>query len=278
MRYLLLAVAVAMAAPITAGADTLETIKDRGTVRLGVRTDAPPFSYTGKDGNPAGLAVKLCTEVVSLMAERLGRALATEFVTVSASERFLALTEGRTDLHCGPASATLARREVLDFSILYFVDGAGAAVRPGTFETVFDEGGGRFGYVAGTTTKTVVADLVARNNLEAETFEFRTHADGLRALNNGELDIYFGDQAILLFQIENIGLTDRIAVMEEIFSFEPYALVMPRGESALRLEVDRALSTIYNDGRIYGLIVDELGDFPLPPEARAVYQIVGMPE
>lgn len=261
-----------------ATADVLDDIEKRGVIRLGVRPDAPPFSYLDNRGEPAGLAVRLCHKVVELMSQRLGKALEIEHVRVNARQRFSALTEGRTDLHCGPASATLKRRESLDFSILYFVDGAGAAIRPGAFETVFDQRAGRFGYVAGTTTASVVEDLVRRNSLNVEKTEFENHPAGLAALNAGELDVYFGDQAILLFQIATQGLSESIVVMDEIFSFEPYALVMKRGETRLRLEVDRALSVIYDRGEIYAIITDELGDYPLPPEARAVYQIVGLPE
>lgn len=277
IRTLVLALA-AVLLPIMAAGDALDEIIKRGTVRLGVRSDAPPFSFTRKDGGPAGLAVRLCEEVVGLMAERLERDLTIEFVPVNAQQRFRALVDGQSDVHCGPASATLGRREFLDFSVLYFVDGAGAAVRPGTFETVFDRGAGKFGYLAGTTTMAVVHDLIERNDIKGQTVAFDSHPAGLHALDRGEVDVYFGDQAILLFQIDKLGMADRIEVMEEIFSFEPYALVMRRGESRLRLEVDRALSSIYNLGQIYLIIAEELGDYPLPPEARAVYQIVGLPD
>ncbi len=278
IRKLMMALVAALI-PAAVAADVLDDIKTSGTIRLGVRAAAPPFSFTDDKGRPAGLAVRLCTEVVQLMARNMGRdRLGIEFVIVNARQRFPALVEGRTHLHCGPTSATLMRRESLDFSILYFVDGAGAAVRPGAFETVFDTRAGRFGYVSGTTTGAVVQDLIERNLLKVETVEFENHPAGLMALDAGKLDVYFGDQAILLFQIDKQGLASRISVMEEIFSFEPYALTMKRGESRLRLEVDRALSTIYDSGKIYSMITDELGDYPLPPEARAVYQIVGLPK
>ena len=213
------------------------------------------------------------------MAAQMGRErLGIEHVTVNARERFPALIERRTDIHCGPASATLQRRETLDFSILYFVDGAGIASRPQSYQQVFESGGGTFGVVGGTTTMAVAEDLIARNGLDGEILIFPSHDKGLAALADGTVDLYFGDQAILLFQIEAAGLAEQIGVREDVLSFEPYALVMRRGETALRLAVDRALSAIYEDGGIYRLIRKELGDYPLSPEARAVYEIVGMPE
>ena len=197
---------------------------------------------------------------------------------VTSAGRFPALMHGETDLHCGPASATLRRRETLDFSILYFVDGAALAARPGGYETVFETGRGDFGVLEGTTTVAIAEDLRTRNDIEGELRKFPSHRRGLAALAKGEIDMYVGDQSILLFQIEALGLADEIAVREDILSFEPYALVMRRGEDRLRLAVDRALSSLYDDGSIYQMIRQELGDYPLSPEARAVYQIVGLPQ
>ena len=279
MKIVLTALVLGLASVSLATADVLEKIADRGVIKLGVRSDAPPFSYYGANGLPAGLAVALCEKTTDLIAEQLGvGSLGIEYVKVEAGTRFRALANGSTDLHCGPASTTLKRRETLDFSIFYFVDGAAAAVRPGTYETVFDGRSGKFGVLNGTTTQDVVQDLVDRNSMDVEVLYFQDHSAGLHALSKGALDIYFGDQAILLFQIAEQGLTENVSVMEEIFSFEPYALVMKRGETRLRLAVDRALSQIYDEGLIYKMILDELGNYPLPPETRAMYQIVGLPE
>lgn len=279
MRVYLTAALLALGLCGHAAADVLKSIQDRGSIRLGVRADAPPFSYQDPGGSPAGLAVAICKRVVDNLALQLSMgSLGVDYVTLTAEERFSALVQGRTDLHCGPASVTLSRRQILDFSILYFVDGAAAAVRPGTYETVFDDKAGRFGYVAGTTTAEVVKDLIERNDIDAEQVAFPSHVSGLKALSDKRIDVYFGDQAILLFQIDEQKYADEIVVMEEVFSFEPYALAMKRGETNLRLAVDRALSTIYDQGLIYKMILDELGDYPLPPETRALYQIVGLPE
>lgn len=279
MRTSLSLVLAILLAPFPAAADVLEKIRTTGEIRLGVRKDAPPFSYLNANAEPAGLAVRLCEEVAGRIAGYLNLPeLSVEHRVVSASERFDILAEGLTDLHCGPASATLSRRETMDFSILYFVDGAAIAEREAGYEGVFARGAGRFGVLAGTTTVGIARDLAERNGVKAEIIEFPAHNRGLLALDTGQVDLYFGDQAILLFQIDKLGLAGRIGVQEEILSFEPYALVMRRGEHAMRLAVDRALSEIYAEGLIYELIEDELDNYPLPPEARAVYEIVGLPE
>ncbi len=196
MMNRLIAAATAMAAFLAAGtssADVLNEIAERGSIRLGVRADAPPFSYKRPDGSPAGLAVSLCHQVSQGIAKQLGRErLGIEFITVNARQRFPALIEGRTDLHCGPVSATLKRRESLDLSILYFVDGAAAAVRPGTYETVFDTKAGKFGVLGGTTTEAVVEDLIERNDIEASIETFEAHTQGLSAISQRTAFFHLG--------------------------------------------------------------------------------------
>ncbi|MEM8793881.1 MAG: amino acid ABC transporter substrate-binding protein [Pseudomonadota bacterium] len=270
-----------IAAPLAgtiAAADVLSQIEERGAIRLGIRPDAPPFSYLTEAGEPAGLAVALCRSVVAAMARQLGRdGLDVRFVPVNARGRFDALITGRTDLHCGPASATLPRRETLDFSMLYFVDGAAAVVRPATYDSVKQIADGRIGVSAGTTTEGMVREMIDRGELDAALVTFQSHELGLRTLKRGRIDAYFGDSGIMRFQMQAMGLDDDLTLLPQTFSFEPYALVMKRGETRLRLAVDRALSGIYRSGKIYELIKQELGDYRLSPLGRAVYQIVGLP-
>lgn len=279
IHKLLLIAALTLAGGTASVADVLNDIVQRGVIRIGYRGDAPPFSYNSVQGKPAGLAVALCEEATRSIQRQFDLPeLAIEYVQVNARSRFPALIEGRTDLHCGPASATLGRRKTLDFSLLYFVDGAGVVIRPGAYESIFDMVDGMVGVLAGTTTETMVRDLVQRNGLHARVRTYPTHSDGLAALTGGKIDAYFGDRAILRFQIRRLGFDHRAALLDQTFSFEPYALVMRRGETRLRLAVDRALSEIYGKGLIYNLILNELGDYKLSPLVEAVYSIVGLPE
>lgn len=278
VRYLMAAcLALCLSGP--AAADALNDILERGIVKLGVRGSAPPFAYLDSNGNPAGLAVRLCNAVVQLIGDHQGTKLGIEYTVLDAKKRFPALLNRETDIHCGPASATLKRRETLDFSLIYFVDGAAAAVRPdGDFSTIFETTDGTFGALGGTTTMGVVEDLVKRNNLDVEIKAFDSHGAGLSELAVGEIDVYFGDQAILFFQIEAQDLIGKVNVVEDVLSFEPYALAMKQGEHRLRLAVDRALSRIYESGLIYQMILQELGDYPLTTEAKTLYLVVGLPE
>ncbi|MEL6794219.1 MAG: transporter substrate-binding domain-containing protein, partial [Pseudomonadota bacterium] len=169
-------------------------------------------------------------------------------------------------------------REALDFSIPYFIDGSSAVFRAGAIEALEDLRGETVGYLKGTTTEAVAAALIDDRAIDAEERAFASHTDGLAALQAGEIAAYFGDQAILRYLIGEIRPTVPLRFSPDQFSFEPYALTMKRGETRLRLAVDRALSDTFASGAIYTHINASLGEVTLSDIALAVYQVVTLPE
>ena len=262
-----------------AAADVLDRISDTGIIRLGVRTDAPPFSYTSQLGEPTGLAVSLCREAATEIKAQLDLAsLKVEYVEVTAATRFEKLFAGETDLHCGPTTATISRREALDFSIPYFIDGSSVVFRAGFIEMVDDLVAQPVGVVAGTTTEVVVSKLSDTRNLDLTIKSYDTHVDGLNALQEGEIAAYFGDQAILRYQLGEMRPPIPLKFSPNQFSFEPYALTMNRGETRLRLMVDTALSKTFASGAIFTHINASMGEVSLSDLALAVYQVVTLPD
>lgn len=278
MRLAIIMGAVVLTAA-AAAADVMSDIKAKGAITLGYRTDAPPFSFQSELGEPAGLAVSLCKEAAKEVRRALSLAkLDVVYKPVTAASRFDELASGGVDLHCGPTTATLSRREMVDFSIPYFVDGSSVVFRAGPIETIDDLVGAEVGVLRGTTTEEIVAALNAERGLGFATTLFETHVDGLKALEAGTISAYFGDQAILRYQLGEIRPRTALSFSPNQFSFEPYALTMRRGESRLRLAVDQALSRTFASGAIYTHINAALGEVTLSDLALAVYQVVTLPE
>ncbi len=276
------AIAIAAVGVLMAGqaaADVLDRVAETGLIRFGVRTDAPPFSYTSQLGEPTGLAVSLCRNAAKEIKSQLGLdALKVEYVEVTAANRFDKLAAGETDLHCGPTTATLSRRETLDFSIPYFIDGSSVVFRSGYIEEVDDLSGEFVGVLAGTTTEGIVGQLSEARALDLTINTYQTHVEGLTALEEGEVAAYFGDQAILRYQLGEMRPNIPLKFSPNQFSFEPYALAMKRGEARLRLAVDRALSSTFASGAIFTHINASMGEVTLSDLALAVYQVVTLPD
>lgn len=263
-----------------AGAATLDRIRDTGVIKIGYRTDAPPFSFHNAVNEPAGYTVALCRAVAAQIKDqlKLGK-LSIDYVPVGAEDRFKAVEDGRVDLLCGATTATLARRERVDFSLPTFVDGASVLLRTTGPQTFGDLEGRKVGVRAGTTTEQALANTVKELKILVETVAVKDHQDGLRKLLNDEIAAYFADRAILFFLMAGSDAPDKLFLSEQQFTYEPYALALQKGDGDFRLAVDRALSRLYRSGAIATVFTSTFGAGAEPTgELRALYRISGLPE
>ena len=63
-------------------------------------------------------------------------------------------------------------------------------------------------------------------------------------------------------------------ISSDVFSFEPHALMLTRGDTDFRLVVDRALASLYRTARIRRIYHDWFGRYgePLTPIVEAMYE------
>jgi polar amino acid transport system substrate-binding protein/glutamate/aspartate transport system substrate-binding protein len=258
----------------------LDRISQEKTIRIAYRTDAPPFSYKDKLGEPDGFMVDLCREVVKKLAGQLNVSpLNVTYVPVTAADRFEAIQQQKADLLCEPTSATLSRRELVDFSISTFVDGAGLMIRADGPRDLKALAGQKIGVLAGTTTEEALHNSLKSAGITADVIPAKTHAEGLAMLEGGKVSAYFGDRSILVSLIKDSKAPEKLMLAENYFSVEPYALALPHGDDAFRLAVDRALSHIYRSGEIAAIFKRTFGDQTKPGEVlQTLYLIAGLPD
>jgi ABC-type amino acid transport substrate-binding protein len=263
-----------------AAAGTIEKLRQDKTLLIAYRDDAPPFSFKGANGEPAGFMVDLCRAVAKNLATELNIGdLKVNYVPVTAANRFEAIETGKADLLCEPTSATLSRREHVDFSIATFVDGAGLLVSgegPGDFGAL---AGKKVGVLAGTTTEQSLRDTLANAKIDAVIVPAKTHEEGLAMLDQGTISAYFGDRAILAYLASKSSAPGKLRLANNYFSVEPYALALARGDGDFRLAVDRALSRIYRSGEIAAVFAHTFGDQTQPSDTlKTLYVISALPE
>jgi polar amino acid transport system substrate-binding protein len=105
-------------------ADTLEAIKLRGKLLVGVSETTPPFSFRRPGENTiTGYDVNL----VQAVTKRLGVAL--EMVPLSSAERIPLLQQGKVDLVATSMTRTRERERDIDFSYIYFITPHAVIVR-----------------------------------------------------------------------------------------------------------------------------------------------------
>jgi len=273
------AVLLAWGALTDASASTLDRIKQEKAIRIAYREDAPPFSYKDKIGEPTGFLVDLCREVAKKLADQLHLAsLNVVYVPVTAADRFEAIQQQKADLLCEPTSATLSRREVVDFSIPTFVDGASLMIRADGPHDLKAMAGKKIGVLGGTTTEESLRDSLKAAGITSDIIPAKTHADGVAMLDDGKISAYFADRSILVSLIKDSKAPGKLMLAENYLSVEPYALALPRGDEEFRLAVDRALSHIYRGGEIGPLFKRTFGDAKPGQVLGTLYLITGLPD
>jgi ABC-type amino acid transport substrate-binding protein len=280
MRRVMLGALLIVLGATPALAATLDRIKETGTLRIGFRADAVPFSYRNDVGEAAGYSVELCRAVATEIRRELGLSrLALDYVPVTTEDRFEAVQQGRIDLLCGATTVTLSRRQMVDFSLFTFADGAGVLLRADGPERFEDLAGQKVGVRAATTTEEALRNTMTRTSMTLDVVTVGDHQDGLDKLLAGEIAAYFADRAILLFLVAQSDTPDRLRLADNYLTYESYALALPRGDGDFRFAVDRALSHVYRSGAIEEVFARSFTTKAKPSEIlRALYVINGLPE
>src|SRR6478752_1232723 len=100
-----------------AASATLDRIKSSGTITLGYRDGAAPFSARQRNGQVRGYSVELCEKIAAAVGRSLGMAdLKIVWKPVDAETRIADVASRKIDAECGSTTITLSRMERVDFS------------------------------------------------------------------------------------------------------------------------------------------------------------------
>jgi putrescine:ornithine antiporter len=264
---------IALSAPLALGQSsqqrtgTLDRIREAGQIRLGYRTDAPPFSYRDNSGQAAGYSVALCQQLVDAVKARAGLGGANAaWVPMAADDRFRALEQNRVDVLCGADTVTLERRSAISFSLPIFPGGIGVLVRSDAPARLQDVLSGRgqtlhptwrasatqvlqargFSVVAGTTTEEWLTGRIRDLEVISNVSPVSSYSAGVQAVLDRRSDALFGERAVLLDLARRQTPAGNLRVLNRQFTYEPLALAFQRNDDDFRLLVDRVLSRIYS--------------------------------
>ena len=261
MRFLGMLLAAALAFP--AGAQTLEKIRKQGVIRLGYVDQAAPFSYADANGDPQGYSVELCRAVADGIAAQLKTQLKTQWVKLTVQNRIDAVRRGRVDVECSTTTWTLGRQRQVDFSLVTFLDGASVLTRSDVEGRRLAEfGGKRIAVMRGTTTERALREALTRGLVSAEVLTITGRDEGLELLRQEKVDGFASDRTTLVGVVARRAAGGGFRLLDEDFSIEQYALMLPRNDPDFRLAVNRVLARLYRSGdirRIYDRWLGPLG-------------------
>ena len=245
---------------------TLARIKAAKAINVAYSPDSAPFSSAAANAEPAGYSIELCKRVIAQIGRAVGEPqLKVNWLPGSVSERLNMVASGRAELECANTTQTQTRLASVDFSNLIFIDGGGLLVKAGApINRIADLAGKRVAVIKGTTTQIRLADTLRLRNIAATLVPIDDSGVGLSLLEAGSVDAYAGDKVKLTALALSAREPNRMALVAEDLSYEPYALALPRNDSALRLEVNKALTQVYIGGEIEQIYAQWLGKLGQP--------------
>jgi len=277
---LVAATLIASALPARAG-PTLDRIRAAGSIVMGYRDDAAPFSFKDREGQVRGYSVELCERAALEVARAAGLpSLKTEWKALAAGERIEAVARGLVDLECGTTTISLSRMETVDFSLPIYVDGGAVLVRTRSkLVKLADLKGRRVAVIPGTTTEQALTRTLTAIGAPAVVVPVGSLADGLAQLARGTVDGMAGDRIVLTVQrARTPSLRDSDFLPSDI-SYEPYGLMMRRDDPDFRLAVNRALVELYRSGGIDPIFQRWFGALGRPgPMLHAMFYLATVPQ
>ena len=150
-------------------AGTLQDVKARGKLVVGVKTDFPPLGFLDKKGVNRGLDIDIAK---ALSKELFGNEHAVEFVSVTSENRIPLLIAGNVDVIAGTLTITEERKREVDFSMPYFVTGQTILVRGNSKISKFqDLAGKKVATIRGSTGDVANEEMFP----DAQRIKFKTN-------------------------------------------------------------------------------------------------------
>jgi len=232
---------------------TLKKIKDSGTVVIGHREASVPFSYIGPDQKVVGYSIDICMKIVDALKAELGvDKLDVKYVPVTPQTRIPLIANGNVNIECGSTTNTLTRQKQVDYAYTTYLTGTKLLVKKTSgIKEVEDLKGRAIALAQGTTNERAIKEAIVKLNIaDVKVLNVKDHAEGFLALETDRVDAYSTDDIQLYGLIAKSKSPADYEVVGRFLSFDPYALMLPRDDSAFRLVVNKTLAGLFRSGEI----------------------------
>jgi glutamate/aspartate transport system substrate-binding protein len=261
---------------------TLKKIQERGAIVIGHRDASVPFSYIDQNQKPIGFSVDLCLKIADAVKDELKKPdIKINYVPVAPQTRFALLANGTIDLECGSTTNTFSRQSQAAFTFTTFITGTKIMVRKDSgIKSVDDLGGKSLVVVPGSTNEQALRAYIEQRKMNTRFLIARDHAEALLALETDRVDAYGSDDVLLYGSRSRAKNPDQYVVVGEFLSYDPYAIMVPRNDSAFATLADKAIAKMFRDGsfmQVYKKWFDPFG-MPLNPLLEAAIKLQALPD
>ncbi|MFL5287129.1 MAG: amino acid ABC transporter substrate-binding protein [Rhodopila sp.] len=280
---------------------TLKVIQERGSILVGFRDDATPFSFLNKANQPIGFSIDLCHGIAEDTARVLHRELLEPdapawqtgvrlvYVPVVADERLPKLVSGVIDLECGSTTANAERARTVAFSPIFFLAGTRLMVplaengKP-IIESYHALAGRTVVVGAGTTSAHVMHQLATAVSPSIIVTELPRLDAAYEMLVAGKADAFASDDILLAGFRATHPEGQRFGIVGDYLSYEPCAIALRREDPAFaelvrdsfrRMAAEGLLKQFYTRWLVSKLPNGDRLNVPMSPHLSEMYRVLG---
>ena len=232
---------------------TLKKVNDSGVFNLGHRESSVPFAYIDSGGTePIGYSMDLCHKIVDRVKETLKMPdLKINYVPVTSQTRIPLLANGTIDMECGSTTKNLTRMKQIDYLGVTFITGTKLLVKKGSgIKDIEDLKGKKVALSLGTTNEKAVKRASKNLDLDLKYLMVKDHPEGFLGLETGRADAYGSDHVLLYGMRSKAKNPEDYEVVGRFLSYDPYAIMVRRDDSAMSLIGNTVLADLMRSGEI----------------------------
>ncbi|MDG0026206.1 transporter substrate-binding domain-containing protein [Trinickia sp. Y13] len=235
-----------------AHADALDAIVKRGTLRVAVPADYPPFGSVGTDMKPQGYDIDMAALLAKSMKVKV------ELVPVNSANRIPYLQTDKVDLIISSLGKTPERAKVIDFSAAY------APYFQGVFgpadvnvKTPDDLAGKTVGATRGALEEIALTNMAPKATIR----RFDDNNATIQAFLSGQVQLIAAGNVVAAAIIAKHP--PRLPEMKFIIKDSPCYVGLAKNEPRLLAQVNAAIEAAKKDGELQAMSKKWLGQ-PLP--------------
>jgi general L-amino acid transport system substrate-binding protein len=222
--------AISIASADRSDAQTLKTVRERGTLNCGVSQGLMGFSSTDDNGTWIGFDVDFCRAVAAAIFDDPAK---VTFVPLDAGSRFTALQSNEIDVLSRNSTWTMSREGSLGlmFAGIAYYDGQGFLMRRDAgIDSVLQLSGKTVCTQTGTTTELNLSDYFRSHDMDLKVLALGTAEDTLKAYDDRKCEVLTSDVSQLYAERLKLVAPDGHIILPEVISKEPLGPAVRQGD------------------------------------------------
>ncbi len=225
----------------TGSQGTLEKIRNRDKIMVGVRADFPPFNFIDRTGKNAGLEIDIA---YNLAEKLLGTTDKVQFIPIyDASQRIELLNQGKVDLIIAAIKDTPELQEKIDLSQPYYASGIGFLTRKDSNITSWQN--------LNAKNVCLIRETSANNFLTEigmNIEKFRSLAEVYVALQSGRCIGFVHDHAVIVKILQDPEWSNEWHQALPVLLKTPWVMGIQSGDALFKQVIDTAILQLEAEG------------------------------